>query len=165
MLRAVLGIALAVALVAAATPALEDARTDRTERLTERELDRVGTAAATLAREEASGARRTLTLSLPTDSPTGTSLAYVALGGLPDGASEVGESTATDTAERDVLAFRVAGGRHHVRRVEADLRVVRDGTRSVEDSRPLVLRGGGTYEVTLRLVRLDGRRTVVVSIR
>lgn len=171
MLRAVLGVALAVALVATATPALEDARADRTERLTERELGRVGTAAETLAREEAPGARRTLTLSLPDDSPTAVPLAFVALGGLPDGASAVGRTavsdteatTATDTVERDVLAFRVAGGPRHVRRVEADLRVGREDGRPVEDSRALVLRGGGTYEVTLRLVRLDGRRTVIVS--
>jgi hypothetical protein len=170
VLRVVLGVALAVALVAAATPALEDARTDRTERLAERELGRVGTAAESLAREEAPGARRTLTLSLPIDSPTAAPVAYVALGGLPADESAVEESAVeesavTDTAERDVLAVRVAGGRRHIRRVGVDLRVVRDGTRSTADSRALVLRDGGTHEVTLRLVRLGGHRVVVVSIR
>jgi len=165
VLRVVLGVALAVALVAAATPALEDARTDRTERLAERELGRVGTAAESLAREEAPGARRTLTLSLPADSPTAAPVAYVALGGLPAGVSAVEESAVTDTAERDVLAVRVAGGRRHVRRVGVDLRVVRDDTRSTADSRALVLRDGGTHEVTLRLARLGGHRVVVVSIR
>ena len=122
MLRVVLGVALAVALVAAATPALEDARTDRTERLAERELGRVGTAAESLAREEAPGARRTLTLSLPADSPTAAPVAYVALGGLPADVSAVEESVVTDTAEGDVLAVRVAGGRRHVRRVGVDLK-------------------------------------------
>jgi hypothetical protein len=169
VIRVVLGVALAVALVAVTTPALEDARADRTERLTARELDRVGVAAEELAREEAPGARRTLTLSLPGDSATEAPLSFVALGGVPDNSS----ATVTDTAARDLLVFRVAGGRRHVRRVEADLRVVRGGiggaggnrTRSTEDSRALVLRGGGSYEVTLRLVRSDGRRIVVVAVR
>jgi hypothetical protein len=165
VLRAVLGVALAVALVAAATPALEDARTERTERLAERELSRVGTAAETLAREEAPGARRTLTLSFPDRSPTAARLDYVALGGLPSGASAVEKSSVTDTDERDVLAVRVAGGRRRICRVGVDLRVVRDGTRSTADSRPLVRRDGGTHAVTLRLVRLDGHRVVVVSVR
>ncbi|NHN58071.1 MULTISPECIES: hypothetical protein [Halorussus] len=158
MLRLVLAAALAVALVAAVTPALDDARATRTERLAGRELDRVGAAAASLAREESPGARRTLDLSLPTGSPTAAPLTFVALGGLPDG-----ESTASDAAGRDVLAFRVAGGRRHVRRVAVDLRVVRDG-RISEDDRTIVLRSGGSYAVTLRLVRSDGRRIVVVSV-
>ncbi|WP_137283355.1 DUF7311 family protein [Halorussus salinisoli] len=160
MLRVVLGVALAVAVVAAATPALEDARTTRTERLTERELGRVETAAATLAREEAPGARRTLTLSLPDDSPTAAGLAFVALGGLPSG-----EPTATDTADRDVFAFRVRGGRRHVHRVGTDLRVIRDGAIAESDSEASILRGGETYAVTLRVVRSAERRTVVVSVR
>lgn len=179
MLRVVLGVALAVATVAAVTPALEDARTTRTERLTDRELDRVEAAAVTLAREESPGARRTLALSLPGDSPAATPLAFVALGGLPHS----GNTTATDTAARDVLAYSIAGGDRHVRRVETDLRVGRarrtsssesrtpggEGRRngdgpSGDDSRALVLRGGGDYEVTLRLVSLDGRRTVAVSV-
>ncbi|WP_135825611.1 DUF7311 family protein [Halorussus ruber] len=175
MIRVLLGVALAVALVAVTTPALEEARASRTERLTERELDRVGTAVEELAREEAPGARRTLTLSLPGDSATEAPLSFVALGGVPDGASadERGSVSEADTAARDILVFRVAGGRRHVRRVGADLRVVRggtgrgvrDGTRSTADSRALVLRGGATYEVTLRLVRADGRRIVVVAVR
>ncbi|MFC4449301.1 DUF7311 family protein [Halorussus aquaticus] len=171
MFRVVLGVALAVAMVAAVTPALEDARVTRTERLTERELDRVEAAAVTLAREESPGARRTLALSLPGDSPTATPVSFVSLGGLP------GNTTATDTATHDVLAYRIAGGNRNVRRVETDLRVARarrasggerrrDGDDpSGDDSRALVLRGGEDYEVTLRLVSLDGRRTVTVSVR
>ncbi|WP_435179680.1 DUF7311 family protein [Halorussus sp. AFM4] len=159
MLRLVLAAALAVALVAAVTTAVDDARATRTERLAGRELDRVGATAATLAREESPGARRTLDLSLPADSPTAAPLAFVSLGGLP------GEETIrADTAGRDVLAFRVADGRRHVRRVAADLRVVRGGRTSDDDRQALVLSSGGSYAVTLRLVRSDGRRTVVVSI-
>jgi hypothetical protein len=165
VLRVVLGVALAAALLAATTPALDDARATRTERLAERELDRVARAAVTLASEEAPGARRTLTVSLPGDSPTARPLA-VALGGVPDGEEgPAGGGTAVaDTAERDVFAVRVAGGRWTVRRVEADLRASKED-RIVGDDRPLVLRGGETYAVTLRLRRLDGRRVVVVSVR
>jgi hypothetical protein len=171
VLRVVLGVALAVALLAAVTPALEDARADRTERLAERELNRVGTAAETLAREEAPGARRTLTVSFPSNSPTTVSLASVALGGVSDSSSAVGAravtdanaTAATDTAERDVLAFQIAGGPRHVHRVETDLRVVRANGGLGTDSQALLL-GGGTYEVTLRLVRLEDRRIVVVSV-
>lgn len=157
MLRLVFAVALAVALLATATPALEDARATRTERLTERELGRVETAALALARGEAPGARRTLRISLPGDSPTAASLAFVALGGLPDGAKNI------DTADGDVFAYRVAGGRTRVRRVETDLRVVLGGDPVESDSRALVLRGGGTYRLTLRLVRLDGRPTIFVE--
>lgn len=158
MLRVVLSVALAAALLAAVAPAIEDARTTRTERLTERELGRVETAALTLAREEESGARRILRISLPGDSPTTAQLAFVALGEVPDGEQK------TDTAESDVFAYRVAGGRTHVCRIGADLRVVREGDIVESDSRALVLRGGGTYRLRLRLVRLDGRPTVLVSV-
>lgn len=161
MLRLVLAVALASSLVAVATPALEDARTTRTERLTERELDRVATAAHSLVREEAPGARRTLKMSFPAESPTEAPLAFVALGGLPDE-----EASAVDTAGGDLLAYEVAGGRQRVVRVESDLWVRRnDGDSIPSDSRALVLRGGKTYRLTLELVRLDGRPTVLVMIR
>mgnify|MGYP000438608642 CR=1 FL=1 len=164
MLRLVLAVALAVALVAAATPALDDARATRTERLAERELDRIEAAATTLASEDAPGARRTLAVSLPDRSPTTAALDVVAIGGVPDEESVQGQSVrANDSAERDVMAFRVAGAPRHVRRVGTDLRVVRDGAVAESDATALVLRGGESYAVTLRLVRLDGRPTVVVS--
>jgi hypothetical protein len=158
-LRLVLAVALAASLVAVATPPVEDARTTRTERLTERELGRVAAAADSLVREEDPGARRTLRLSLPGESPTEARLAYVSLGGIPDGESAV------DTGESDVLAYRVAGGRHHVLRVETDLRIVREGRPTGSDSRPLVLRGGESRRLTLRLGRHDGRPVVMVERR
>lgn len=158
MLRVILAVALAASLLAATAPALEDARAARTERLTARELGRVETAALTLAREEDPGARRTLRISLPGDSPTAASLAFVALGGPPDGTGRI------DTADGDLFAYRVAGGRRHVRRIGADLRVVSDGELAESDSRALVLRGGETHRVVLRLARIDGRPTVVVTV-
>lgn len=169
MLRTVLAVALAAALVAAASPALESARTTRTERLTAGELDRIEAVARNLVREESPaalgdpGPRRTLTVSLPGESPTTAPVAYVALGGRPE------EAPAADTAERDVFASRVAGSRHRVRRVDFDLRAaVPDddaGWRVEPDARPVVLRGGETYRLALRLVRLDGRPTVLLTVR
>jgi hypothetical protein len=154
--RLLLAVALAVALVAAAMPALDAARVSRTERLAERDLDRVAAAATTLAAEESPGARRTLTVSLPARSPT-AALAVVAIGGVAGG------ERVEDSRDRDVLAFSVAGGRRQVRRVGTDLRVVRDDEVAESDAAALVLRGGDTYAMTLRLRRVDGRRTVVVS--
>lgn len=166
MLRVVLSVALAAALLAAVAPALDDARATRTERLTERELGRVETATLTLAREEEPGARRTLSVSLPSDSPTTAQLAFVALGGVPNGVATpdgVGGERA-DTADGDVFAYRVAGGRTRVCRIEADLRVVREGEIVESDSRALVFRGDGTYRLRLRLVRVGDRPTVLVTI-
>lgn len=165
-LRVVLAVALAAALLGAVAPALEDARTTRTERLAARELGRVESAAQTLVREEAPGARRTLRISFPDDSPTAAPLAFVALGGVPgDDVHGEQREAATDTAEGDVLAYRIAGGTLGVRRIDTDLRVVRDGTRIESDSRALVLRGGGTYHLTLRLVRNRGQSSVTVRVR
>jgi hypothetical protein len=170
VLRLVLAVALATSLVAVAAPAVEDARTTRSERLAERELDRVAATANALAREEDPGARRTLRVSLPGESPTEAPLAFVALGGLPGEAGDDGlpgrsdEKSAVDTAERDVLAYRVADGRRRVLRVDVDLRVRRGDGSAPSDSRALVLRGGEIYRLTLRLVRFDGRPTVVVSV-
>ncbi|USZ68908.1 hypothetical protein NGM10_04025 [Halorussus salilacus] len=183
MIRTVLAVVLAAALVGVATPALDAARTTRSERLTAAELGRVETAAEGLVAEETPagpggpGPRRTLEIELPGDSPTTAPVAYVAFGGRP------GESVA-DTGRTDAVAFRVAGGRHHVHRVGVDLRVagrdevagrdrvtVRNGGESpprgrlAADARPLVLRGGAAYRLVLRLREDDGRPTVVLAAR
>lgn len=163
MLRVVLAVALAVALLAVVTPALEDARGERTRRLTARELDRVASAAQLLAREESPGARRTLAVSFPGESPTAAPIAFVSLGAVPN-STACGGVTPADTAASDVLAYRIAGGEHRVRRVGVDLRVVRGGQRVESDSQTLVLRGDETYRLVLRLVRIRGRLTVVVNV-
>lgn len=165
MLRTVLAVALAVALLAVTTPALDDARSARTDRLTTRELDRVESAAMALVREEAPGARRTLTVSLPGRSPTAAQLAFVALGGVPEGtaAARAKQAAGLDAAESDVVAYRLAGGRTRVRRLGVDLRIIREGTVVADDSQALVLHGGETYRLTLRLVRIDGRVVVTVA--
>lgn len=166
MLRLVLGVALAATLLGTVAPALEDARTARSERLVARELDRVAAAAESLAREEAPGARRTLELSLPGGSPTAAPVAFVALGGVPGErtAADRRRRTATDDADRDLLAYRLAGGPVERRRVDAALRPVEGGPRVESASQLLVVRGGGTYHLTLRLVRNRGRATVAVVV-
>lgn len=169
MIRTVLAVALAVALVGAATPALDAARTTRSERLTAAELDRVEAAADGLVREESPakpnepGPRRTIDLEIPGDSPTTAPVAYVALGGRP-------EESAAETDRSDLFAFRVAGGPDRIRRVGFDLRVgVRDDSDSLPhvepDGLPVVLRGGGTYRLVLRLRESGGRPTVVLTVR
>lgn len=164
MLRLVLAVALAAALLAVVTPALEDARETRTERMTTRELGRIESAAETLAREESPGARRTLTVSLPGRSPTVAPLAFAALGGIPNRTAAGVTSETADTSGRDLLAYRIAGGSTVVRRVGVDMRVVRDGETVAPDSQALVLHGGETYRLTLRLVRVRGRLAVVVGV-
>ena len=152
MLRAVLAVVLAVALVGVVAPALEDTRVARSERQTEAELASVESAVAELAREENVGARRTLTLQLPTRAVIRAPVAYVSLGGVPEGVDAV------DTSRTDVLVSRVAGGDPHVVRVPAELVAPTDG-RPPGDDRPLVVRGG-TVRLVLRLVR-DGEEPVV----
>lgn len=183
MLRTVLAVVLAAALVATANPAFESARTTRTERLVAGELDGIEAAGEGLVREESPAAlggpapRRTLTVSLPAESPTTASVEYVALGGLP-GETAAEETSMADTAESDVFASRVSGGRQRVRRVDFDLRAAvptggdsgtnlgTDSGRRIEsDGTPIVLRGGETYRLSLRLVRLDGRPTVLATVR
>ena len=166
MLRLVLGVALAAAILGAVAPALEDARTARSDRLVARELDRVAAAAESLAHEEAPGARRTLELSLLGGSPTTAPVAFVALGGVPgeETASDHRRRTAADDADRDLLAYRLAGGPVECRRVDADLRPVEGGPRVESAPDLLVLRGDGTYRLTLRVVRHRGRLAVTVTV-
>lgn len=163
MIRLVLAVALAAAILTVVTPALENAKTARTERLADRELGRVASAAETLVREESPGARRTLSISLPGKSPTSAPLAFVSLGGVPDGAERTAQPVA-DSPARDVLAYRIAGGPTVVRRVGVDLRVRRGSETTDSDARSLVLRGSETFRLTLRLVRIRGRPTVVVGV-
>jgi len=170
VIRTVLSVALAAALAAAAAPAVDDARTARTERLVAGELDRVAAAAEELAREEsparpdALGPRRTLTVSLPSGSPTAAPVASVALGGRADGPATGPPPTAEAGAD-GVLVAAVEGGRLQVRRTGVALRAaesVADGRRVSADRRPLVLRAG-THRLVLRLVSLDGRPVVLVA--
>lgn len=166
MLRAVLAVTLAVALLGVAGPAIDDARTGSTERRIDGQLDALAASAETLRECEPAvdpgerGARRVRSLSLPAASVTSAPVEYVAIGGIPEGRSD------RDTTRTDVLAYAVEGGRQHVELVDVPIRVAvrgEDGWTIRGDGEPLVLRGDGTARVTLTLVRLDGRPTVLVT--
>lgn len=158
MLREVLAVLLATALVVAAMPAVEAARERNAAGRAEASLTRVQEVATRLAAtEEASpggAARRTLSLSVPTGGFASSSVAYLAVGGLPDC------ETPRDTAGTDVIAYRLAGGPVRVASVPIDLRVVADGT-LLADAEPLVVRGDA--RLTLALVAGDDGPTVVAG--
>lgn len=169
MIRTVLSVALAAALTAAVAPALDDARTERTERLVAGELDRVAGVAERLAAEESPakpgepGPRRTLTVSLPSGSPTAAPVSRVALGGRPDG-SAIEPSPRTGTAADGRLVAAVEGGRRQVRRVGVEIRAAEPvgGESETDTTGPLVLRAG-SHRLVLRLVSRGGRPVVLVA--
>jgi len=169
VIRTVLSVALAAALTAAVAPALDDARTERTERLVAGELDRVAETAERLAAEESPakpgepGPRRTLTVSLPSGSPTAAPVSRVALGGRPDGSAADPSSRAGTDAD-GLLVAAVEGGRRQIRRVDVDLRAAESvgGENEADTARPLVLRAG-SHRLVLRLVSRGGRPVVLVA--
>lgn len=166
MLRVVIAVSIALAIVGLAYPAIDDARTVRTERAVRRELAAVVEAVTELVGDETAvplgdrGARRAVSMRLPRPSLTSASIEYVAIGGTPD------DRSVRDTAAEDVIAYKVEGGRRRLLRVDADLRIAerRDGDWHVrDDSDPLVLRGGGTPELTFALAEYRGDETVLVT--
>lgn len=159
MLRVVVAVALAVALLGVSQPAIEDARANAAERAVERELVEIERAIADLRMEAAvpygqPGARRVVVLDLPERSFGSAGVAYVAVGGLPNGDGDGGSN---------LLAYGVADRPPTVLRLDADLRVERSrgGVEWLDDD-PLVLRDGGRHRLAFVPVRSDGRRVVVV---
>jgi hypothetical protein len=156
MLRLVLAGVLGVALLAAAAPAVDDARATNADRQVRRQVDGMTDAAASLAERSdpvpphLPGARRTVTVTLPDDTPSSTALDYLAVGGAPTGVN------APDPRDGDVVVYRLDGQRPRVVRVDVDLRATADA-----DDSPVVLRDDAT--LVLRLVRHDGRPVVVVD--
>lgn len=145
MLRVVLAVTLAAALVAVAAPVVETARVDHANAAVAAELDRLDGAARTLSdRNDApppgvAGARRVLTLHLPSRSWGSAGLARLSIPGTG--------------AEENRSSWRVEGGR--VRRYEASLPLRgRDG--------PLRLTDGGTTRLVLTLGRVGDERVVLV---
>jgi hypothetical protein len=158
-IRVALAVVLAAALVAASLPAVEQARVRASDEAARHSAHAVADAARDLARESdpvpgTAGARRTVALDFPRRSLARAEVAYLVVGGRPDG------SAPRDTADGDVIAYRVRGGPVRSVRVPIDLRVVRNG--SVQpDHVPLVVRGDA--RLTLRLGLRDGHPVVVVS--
>ncbi|MFC7044891.1 hypothetical protein ACFQH6_05150 [Halobacteriaceae archaeon GCM10025711] len=156
MLRLALAVTLGVALLAAAAPAVDDARATNADRQVLRQADSVTDAAVRLTDRSdpvpphLPGARRTVTVTLPDDTPSSTGLDYLAVGGTPAGVD------APDPRDGDVIVYRLDGQRPRVVHVDVDLRATAD----VDDS-PVVLRDDAT--LVLRLVSHDGRPIVVVD--
>jgi hypothetical protein len=145
VIRAILAVCLAVAIVGVALPAAENASEDRTARLAESELTRFRATLAELASTDdalpadSPGARRLVTLEIPTPDLTAAPLAYLAVGGVPR-TSPRNASAAT----RDRLAYRLRGGPPRTVTVPVELRT--------DDAEPLVLREAGRHRLRCRLV-------------
>lgn len=143
MIRVVVTALLAVALLAAALPAVEDAAADRSERQLRADVRDLDAAATDLLRSEeavpgTAGARRTVEVTLP----------------------------ASGIAAREVEGLRISpADRRYAFRVEGRSQRETLGAVPVHttDGEPLVLRGSGTHDLVLALVRVEGERRVVIA--
>lgn len=154
MIRVVLAVLLALALLGASLPAVESAARNTAADAAEREAERLAAALETLADSDPSapgvpGARTTIEFDLPERSLTNAGLAYLAVGGHPNGTLE------RDTRDRDVLVYRVRGGRAHVRTLPTDLDT------GATDADPLVVRDDARIEA--RYVRTDDGPAVALT--
>jgi hypothetical protein len=146
--RVVLAVLLAGALVAVSLPAVDQGRERATDREVRDEIDRIDRAAAALVATEetvsdASHApQRTVTVSLPKRSWHRAGVDRLAIRGPAAGSSET------------EVAYAVAGRARRVVTLDVPLH---------PSSETLELPGGGDYRLRLRLVRVDGERTVVVD--
>lgn len=171
--RTVLAVVLAVALCSVSVPAINHARRDRATYRADAELATVSRSMTDLADETAvrfgdppptgdapRGARRVVSLSLPSESVTVGRIEFVAIGGVP------GRRSPKDDFG-DVLAYRVAGGPTRVRHIPFDVRVAtRSGTGGGWTVRPdgesLVVHAPARRDIALLLVEYRGHRTVLV---
>ncbi|WP_266076026.1 DUF7311 family protein [Haladaptatus caseinilyticus] len=166
--RTVLAVVLAVVCCSISYPAIDDARSVRTNHHVDQELTRLENAMTDLVDESAvsigdRGARRVVTLSVPSPSVTVADVEYVAIGGVP------GTRRSKDVYG-DVLAYRIEGGRRHVYHVPFDLRVAMrnggnensDRWRLEPDRKPLVIRDIEHTTIELLLVKQHGERVILV---
>lgn len=149
MIRVVVTVVIATALLAASLPAVDSARGDRTAAHLDGELATLTDAAASLVDRDdptppsVSGARRVVTLTLPTRSWTAAGVDSLTVG-------------CRAACPRPTLGYTLDTGR--TRRVAVDLPlVVPDG--------PLVVRESGTHDLWLTLERDDDGVAVVVQRR
>ncbi len=146
MIRAVLATLLAVALVGASLPAIDEGRRDHAETVVGTELDRVERAAGDLLASDDPtdvGARRVITLNLPTRSWADADVDAVTIRGGRD-------------APAARFTWRVAGGQRRVRNLP-------DLPLRTPDGDPLPLESAGRHRLVLSL---DGPRTApVVTVR
>ena len=145
--RTLLSVVVAAALLGASLPALDDARTARTEQSMETTATRLAEAATTLASTDdpappdAPGARRTLSVTVPSAGLDTARVDYLAVGGTPN------------TAGPSTLTYRLSG---------QSTQSVETGVRFVTGPSPLVL-PPGRHVLRLTLVRTP--RGVGVGVR
>ncbi|MFC5367038.1 DUF7311 family protein [Salinirubrum litoreum] len=148
MIRAVLAVCLAVSLLGVALPAVENASSDHSARLADAELTRLRATLTDLAATDdalpadSPGARRLVTLRIPTPDLTAAPVAYLAVGGVPDSDSRPGTGSTPDR-----LAYRLDGGQPRTITVPVDLRTA--------DRDPLVFRSPGRHRLRCRLLADD----------
>lgn len=137
--RVLLAVTIAAALLAVSLPAVETVRTDRTAATMGRTAERIeATGRSLLAADEAeAGARRVVTVSLPSASLTAAGVERFAVG----------------CRERCAVRYRLQGGATHARRLPIPLSTP-DG--AVAFSTP------GPHRLGLGLARENGRRVVTV---
>jgi hypothetical protein len=154
VIRAILAVCLAVALLGVALPAVENASRDHAAGVADAELTRLRATLADLAATDdalpadSPGARRLVTLRLPTPDLTTAPVAYLAVGGVPDSDSRAQSDSMPDRPETDStpdrLAYRLDGGQPQIVTVPVDL--------LTPDAEPLVVRSAGRHRLRCRLL-------------
>lgn len=170
MLRVVLAVALAIALFGASQPALDAARDERAERAIERELLEIDRATEDLRTESVvdenqPGARRVVSLTIPSPMFTSAGVEYVALGGSIETRDETQAPNSHESLEidsPDVLTYKLEGHPPNDHRLKTDLRV--DRTRENEDEQTRLILEPGSHELELTPVRHDGERSIRVRL-
>lgn len=154
-LRVVLAVALAVAVVAVALPGIDEAAQKRTAHQIRGEVGSVANAGESLLdRDERTargspGARRTVSVSLPSRSLAAAGIDYVAIGGFP------GNGGGHSTVRYGRVTYRLRDGPRRRFQVPVPLGAPGD--------RPVILRESGSHRLVLSLGRHDGDRVVLVE--
>jgi len=154
-LRVVLAVALTVAIVAVALPGIDGAAERRTAHEIRGEVERVANAGESLLNRDertagrSGGARRVVSVSLPSRSLAAAGVDYLAIGGSPV------EEWEPPTVRSRRVTYRLRDGPRRQFRVPVPLRPAGD--------RPLVLQGGRSHRLVLSLGLHDGKRVVLVT--
>jgi hypothetical protein len=154
-LRVALAVALTVAVFAVALPGVDEAARQRTTHELRGEVGTVVTAGESLLNRDertarrATGARRTVSVSLPSRSLAAAGVDYLAFGGVPTG------DESPPTVRPRQVSYRLRDGPRRRFRVPIPL--------SPAGDRPLVVRGDGIHRLVLSLGVADGERVVVVE--
>jgi hypothetical protein len=135
VIRALLAVALAAALLAASMPAIESAATDRTAAALDRDIERIERAGRSLLAEDDPGARRVLTVKLPTDSLSSAGV----------------DSFTIDCSAHCEIRYRLDSGWSRTRRLTIPL---------TTPEGPIRLGSPGEHRLWLRLEQHDGGRVV-----